>query len=941
MKPWRQVARPHKDVLEGTFKQSEFAADISQVAQGIATPEYQDAEKFFARTYITEGMRLLLISVAQRLAGKGGDPVIQLQTNFGGGKTHTLLAVYHLASRKVEVNRLQGIPSLLDEAEITTLPQAKIAVIDGTNLSPNQPMVHGALKLNTVWGQIAYQLLGEEGYAMVADSDKSGSSPGKDVMIALLKKASPCVVLLDELVAFYRQLDGTERLAAGTLESNMSFIQVLTESVKAVPNAILLASLPESETEVVGSFGLQVLTTLEKYFGRVESVWKPVATDESFEIVRRRLFESIIYPEEMENVCSDFTDFYHKYKDQFPLEVQDSVYAERLKKSYPIHPEVFDRLYQDWSTLDKFQRTRGVLQYMAIIIHRLWNSENQDPLIMPGSIPLEDSNVRIKSVHYLPQGWEAIIESEIDGNNSAAARIDDDTRFGCIFAARRAARTIFLGSAPSSSINQNGHRGITAERIFLGCAMPGQHLAVYQDVLTRLRDKLHYLFADVNHFWFDTRPNLRREMESRKSKIDSVLLDKTLKESVRKIVGNGQLFSGVHIFTPHADIPDEVGNGPRLVVLPLKTDCAYSKATEKVAFDASKNILEKRGDQPRMRRNRLIFVAPDMAVMGRVQDYCRTYLAWEEIGKDITEARLNLDVFQVKQVKREQESAKNILEQSLAECYRHLLIPTTQGFDKIDFEVFKIDMTNSHLATSVEKLLKENDAIKLRWSPSFLKAHLENYYFKNGQTEISVAKVWEDLCVYCYMPRLLNESVLVQAMVEGVTEGGYFGFAGGKEDEKYLGFKYGEQVFNLGTDKYALLIKSTTAQAYKDAQIASSETVAPTGAPNGNNGVNGFGASGNNEGAVINGGSSGSHSEKKQFKHFFGTVGIDPVNGVLEAQKVFEELVQLFTTKPGVQVSLKLDIEVSSQEPFDDVTVRAARENSASLNLESYDFSED
>ena len=252
MKPWRQIARPHHDVLEGTFRQSEFAADISQVSAGIATPEYQDAEKFFARTYITEGMRLLLISVAQRLAGKAGDPVIQVQTNFGGGKTHTRLAVYHLASRKVTPDKLQGIPALLDEAGIAHLPTAKIAVIDGTNLSPNQPTERGSLKIKTIWGQIAYQLLGVEGYEMIKDSDESGSAPGKEVMIALLQKASPCVLLLDELVAFYRQLDGSARLTAGTLESNMSFIQSLTESVKAVPNAILLASLPESNSEEIG-----------------------------------------------------------------------------------------------------------------------------------------------------------------------------------------------------------------------------------------------------------------------------------------------------------------------------------------------------------------------------------------------------------------------------------------------------------------------------------------------------------------------------------------------------------------------------------------------------------------------------------------------------------------------------------------------------------------
>ncbi len=509
MKPWRQIAKPHRDVLEGTLKQSEFAADLFHVLTGEAAPEYLDAEKFFERTYITEGMRLLLISVAQRLAGKGGDPVIQLQTNFGGGKTHTLLAVYHLATRKVPTEKLAGVPALLDEAGIMEVPQANIAVIDGNNLSPNQPVKRGSLTIRTIWGQLAYQLLGPEGYEMVAPSDLAGTAPGKEVMVGLLKKAAPCVLLFDELVAFFRQLDNSKELTAGSFESNISFMQVLMESVKAVPSAILLASLPESDTEAAGTFGRIALDTVEKYFARLENVWKPVGSDEAFEIVRRRLFESIGDVAEMEATCQEYADFYRRHKDRFPPETQESRYLERMKKSYPIHPEFFDRLYEDWSTLDKFQKTRGVLQYMALIIHRLWNANDQDPMIMPGNIPLADANVRNKSTHYLAVGWDTIIETEIDGQRSTPTAIDgSDTRFGGIFAATRVARTIFLGSAPSSS--RQGVRGISVERILLGCAIPGQTLSIYEDVLKRLRDKLQYLFADVNRFWFDTRPNLRR-----------------------------------------------------------------------------------------------------------------------------------------------------------------------------------------------------------------------------------------------------------------------------------------------------------------------------------------------------------------------------------------------------------------------------------------------
>ena len=935
MKPWRQIARPHRDVLEGTFQQSEFAADISQVVQGNASPEYQDAEKFFARTYITEGMRLLLISVARRLAGQAGDPVIQLQTNFGGGKTHSLLAVYHLAKRTVPADHLQGVPALLDEAGITTLPTANIAVIDGINLSPNQPSERGALKIRTIWGEIAYQLLGVEGYEMVADSDASGSAPGKEVVIALLKKAAPCVLLLDELVAFYRQLDGSERLAAGTLESNMSFIQSLTESVKCVPNAILLASLPESDTESVGSFGKTVLDTLEKFFGRVENVWKPVAADESFEIVRRRLFDSVGDPEEMEAVCREFVDYYRKNKDKFPAEIQENLYAERLKKSYPIHPEVFDRLYQDWSTLDKFQKTRGVLQYMAIIIHRLWNSDDQDPMIMPGSIPLADTNVRIKSTAYLPPGWDPIIEKEIDGPGSEPARIDgNDTRFGSIFAARRAARTIFFGSAPSSAAQ--GRRGIAVERILLGCATPGQIVSIYEDVLKRLRDRLHYLFVDTDHFWFDTRPNLRREMESRKGKIDTLLLKRTLKEITTQLAGHGQLFSGVHVFTPHGDIPDEFGTGPRLVLLPPELDNAYSQADRKLACKAAEEILNKRGEQPRMRRNRLFFLAPDMNTIVRVLDQCRTYLAWKEIVNDIELSRLNLDLFQVGSAKKEFGNAQKILEQAIFECYRYVMIPRPNGPNKVEFDVRRIGTTGSKIAAAVEKILLDNEEIIQRWSPVFLKKLLAENYFKNGQTEVSALKVWQDCCTYYQMPRLLNQEVFERTMVDGVSKGDYFGYADGKEGEKYLGFQYASQVFSLGLDDQALLIEWENAARYKADHAPKPEFETPAAGETPHPASWG--------GAIPPqppSGGNGTTPQKKQYRNFFGSASIDPIKGALQFQNIMEELVSLFTTKPGVKVTIKLDIEASSSIPFDDNTVRAVKENSASLKLESSDFSED
>ena len=450
LKPWREIAVPHEDVLKGTFQQAEFAADLSRVHEGTATAEYQNPTLFFQRTFITEGMRLLLDSVVKRLSGKGGDPVIQLQTAFGGGKTHTMLAVYHLAKGEALASDLPGVPAILDAAGVTELPRAQVAVLDGIKSSPNQPVVRDGQTIRTLWGDLAWQLGKAEGYALVADADASGTSPGKAVLETLLSRFAPCVILIDELVAYVRQFEEGKTLTGGSFDSNLSFVQALTEALKAVPTAVLLASLPESDKEAGSQRGVKALATLAHYFGRIQALWKPVGTEEAFEIVRRRLFTSINDKLAAETVCRTFADYYTANSEDFPRETQESRYFERLMHAYPIHPEVFDRLYEDWSSLDNFQRTRGVLKLMAKVIHRLWKDNDKDPLIMPGSFPLHDVDTRNELIYYLPQGWDPVVERDVDGERAETTDIETrDTRLGSVQACRRSARAIFLGSAPS------------------------------------------------------------------------------------------------------------------------------------------------------------------------------------------------------------------------------------------------------------------------------------------------------------------------------------------------------------------------------------------------------------------------------------------------------------------------------------------------------------
>jgi predicted AAA+ superfamily ATPase len=937
LKPWREIARPHKDVLEGTFKQSEFAADITQVANGTATPEYQDAEKFFSRTFITEGMRLLLVSVAQRLAGLGGDPVIQLQTAFGGGKTHTMLAVLHLASRKVSTDKLAGIPPLLDQAGITDLPHANIAVLDGIAMSVSQGKQHGTICANTLWGEMAWQLLGEEGYNLVAASDRDGTAPGKDVLAKILTKSAPCVVLIDELQKFFSDLTPGKQLNAGTYEANLKFVQALTEAFKTVPNAILLASLPESETEVGDSFGQKTLVALEKHFGRIESVWKPVATEEAFEIVRRRLFESPGERAQIEGISRQFWDYYRLNARNFPLETQSNEYFERMCSSYPIHPEIFDRLYEDWSTLDKFQRTRGVLQYMAVIIHRLWNDNNQDALIMPGSIPLDDSLVRNKSIHYLPQGWEPVLEREVDGYRSEPHRIDgDDTRFGSVQAAHRVMRAVFLGSAPSTS--DQVVKGIQLERVLLGTVQPGQTVGVFEDVLKRLRDRLHYLYSDQDRFWLDTKPNLRREMESRKQNIDKLTLHDELKRRVSNVFGRNSIFAGVHVFTNSVDVPDDYGFGPRLVV--LSPSEGYTKTDGNNAINAAEKILAFRGDQPRQKRNRLIFFAPDTDIVGRLNEAGRTYLAWKEIVNDINEGKLNLDLFQAKLAKKNTESAEKMLQQMVRESYKWILCPMQfKATDKsVDWESVAVSTNSANLIQEIENRLREEEWIISEWSPIHLKSLLTQWYFKEDVKDVNGLKVYQDTCHYLYLPRLINDQVYRNAIGRGLESEDFFGFASGKDGDRYLGFCFGKGGIP-SLDSACVLIDKDTAVEYRE-KTKPAPIPIQVAQPKDN-------PSTYSEDLKLS--PSLQHQEAKASskiqtaikKQFYGNIDLDPVKAKMDFATIVDEVVQQFTAKLGVEVSISVEIQAKFKDGFDEAMQRTIKENCKVLRFSSSEFEEE
>ena len=479
---WRTVMQPHPDVAEGRYRAAEFAADLAQVSRGEGAFEYRDPVEFFARTYVTEGMAGLLTESLQRIAGKGGEPVIQLKTAFGGGKTHSMLALYHMVHSVNNVDRIPSLKPILERAGLDSLPKANVAVLVGTALDPTRkknPANLPGYTVNTIWGEMAYQLVTSAGrpdlYAIIRDADRKGVSPGSENLKNLLNECGPCLILMDELVAYAKKIYGVDGLPAGSYDNFITFIQEITEAARASDNSIVVASIPESDIEIGGEAGKTALSTIEHTFGRMESIWKPVAANEGFEVVRRRLFLECKNPVAREAVCNAFSQMYHENNADFPFDVKEVEYRNRLISCYPIHPEVFDRLYEDWATLERFQRTRGVLRLMAAVIHELWMANDAGAMIMPGSIPLDMPNVKDELVRHLPDTWNSIIDREVDGKDSIPYQKDKaNPRYGQKLAARRVARTIMLGSAPTT----RDHRHQQAAAADLP---NGVHDRVYQD----------------------------------------------------------------------------------------------------------------------------------------------------------------------------------------------------------------------------------------------------------------------------------------------------------------------------------------------------------------------------------------------------------------------------------------------------------------------------
>ncbi|MDP2181894.1 MAG: Swt1 family HEPN domain-containing protein [Actinomycetota bacterium] len=934
LKPWREIVTPHADVASGGYQQAEFAADLWQVHLGEGSDEYKDPQEFFRRTYLTESLKRLLVGGVQRISGKGGDPVVQLQTNFGGGKTHSMLALYHLFSG-ANASELAGVDAVLAEAGVKSLPKAKCVVLVGNKISPGNPVTKpDGTVVHTLWGELAYQLGGKEAFARVKADDEKATNPG-DVLRELFKDYGPCLILIDEWVAYARQLHDQSDLPAGGFETQFTFAQALTESAKLAGNCMLVISLPASDTsgsphtqaddvEVGGIRGREALERLRNVVGRVESSWRPATAEEGFEIVRRRLFEPLAGPEaftQRDVTARAFAELYRAQSAEFPPECRDADYEKRIQAAYPIHPEIFDRLYTDWSTLVKFQRTRGVLRLMAAVIHSLWEKGDKNPLILPSTVPIDDARVQSELTRYLSDNWAPIIEKDVDGPNSLPLKIDSEQpNLGKLHATRRVARTIYLGSAPTAAA---AHRGLEDRRVKLGCVMPGEAPAVFGDALRRLAATATYLYQDGPRFWYATQPTVTKLAEDRAEQLkrdpDKVAqeLDERLRADLRK-TGD---FSRIHpLPRSGADVPDDLD--ARLVVLPAEHP--YSKEPGSAAETAAKAILESRGNTPRLYRNTLVFLAADTVRLQDLDEALRRFLAWESIL--LEKETLNLDPHQVRQAETQKQAADGAVTARLPETYQWLLVPEQANPQApITWQATRLSGGDG-LAARASKRLRSDELLITSLGSTILRKHLDDVPLWRDE-HVAVKQLVEDFARYLYLPRVAGPEVLVQAMRDGVAlltwQSDTFAYAESYDEgaTRYRGLRGGEMV-SVSADDTGLMVKPDVARQQMDAETATTPPPGPGPDPD-------LGPSPAPPSPL---------PPECRLRRFYGTVSLDPARVGRDASRIADEVLAHLAGQVGAEVTVTLEIAVFLPDGASDQIVRTVTENSRTLKFTSHEF---
>ncbi len=777
MQPWHTVVEPAREIQEGRVDESTFAASLSDVVAGRAALEYRDASTFFAKTYHTRGLVQLLAAVAARLAGAGrGEPVIQIQTPFGGGKTHALVALYHFG-REPEALNPEAADQVRRESGVQAFVKPRWAVFDGTAGDPLG---------RTPWGELAQQL-GK--YDLLREHDRQRRTPGTELLHRLLGD-EPTLILMDEIAEYAAK-------ATDIREQVMAFFQELTETVKALPRCVLVVTLPSSAP--YGEEGERALDQLERIFGRVEAIYTPVEGAEVYEVIRRRLFRDLGDPTAPQVVADAYWQLYQRLGDDAPAEAREPGYRDKLRLAYPFHPQIVDILYERWSTFHTFQRTRGVLRLLANVVADLWQLRHPAPLIQAAHINLANADTRREFLKHIGNEYEGVIAADIVDTNARAQRIDREmgseyARFGV---ASGLATAIFFGSFSGSE-----RRGVNVPNLRLALLREGIPPAIVGDALGRMEDELWYLHVEGGLYQFRNRPNLNRVLLEHEEAISDDQVAEELEARLRAMAGS-ELRVTVYPCAS-GDIPDN----RELKLALLSGDHPGGTAA---TADFVGNLLNRAGTAFRVYRNALLALAPDAGELAAARRLARRFLALCNIQQDSRLMATLSDDDRATVSSRHGEANGN-LDFQLVSAYRYLARAGGEDVQWLNMGL-PIAGERGSLARRVVNYLKAQDRLLDRIAPR----HLVEKGMADQEQEKPLREVREAFLRYPHLPMLASEQVFREAVLRGVREGTF-----GVRHAGALAFR--QPLAEDALDDEATIVRAEVAEAERRAEV-------PTGGP--------------------------------------------------------------------------------------------------------------
>jgi hypothetical protein len=742
------------------------------------------------------------------------------------------------------------------------------------------------------------------------------------------------VILIDEWVAYARQLVDADDLPGGTFDTQFTFAQSLTEAVKATPGVLLAISIPAphdrdasptpaAAEEIGGTHGRAALTALQNVVGRLSDHWQPASAEEAYHIVRRRLFTAADRKAdgEISKVAKRFVELYREHGADFPSEARDADYRDRIKNCYPIHPELFDRLYHDWSTLERFQRTRGVLRLMNAVIHELWTANDTAPLIMPGSVPLANRVVKAELTQYLHDRWPVIIDTDVDGPPAAATRLDKKKRYlGKRSLSRRVARTVVIGAAPTVG---SPHKGVELARVLLGTAMPGDVVGNIHSALASLADTATYFYSGGDRYWFDAHPNVTQQAKDQAERLGE---EDVWADVIRRLEGSsGANHSFARVVVAPEGSADIADLDEVQLVLVHPKHGHRKRGGRSPAVEFAYEATERRGDAPRQRRNMVVYLAGDHDRLVELFAAVREHLAWQQVVAQAD--NLYLTEHQLKQSIERRDRADRTADDRLSGAYHWVLVPEQEQ----PGQPFTITLLNAEsaapLAERASRQLVKNGLLTDQCLPSLVRDALDGplrVIWDRGY--LRLGDLWSYYANHPFMARLRDRSVLDAGVLAGLTgpdvltwHAGGFAVADGYDagTRTYRGLVLPDDRAAVQAHDGLLLVRPDVAMKQRERDIAAG-TVSPRRV---------LSADVRTDGQVRR------DLASRRPKRFVAAQTLNPRHYGADFKRIADEVLRHLAAAPGVALTVAVEIKAEAPDGFDDATLRTVRENAATLRM--------